>query len=490
MEAGSAYTFAELFKKQCQERPEHIAVVSPGENLALTFTSLSSRVDVLTQLLASEGVQAQDRVAVCLGNVVAFVECFLALSRLKAIAIPIDTSYSPPEIETIPSDSGASFFLLREEHTAPFAQRTYQSLGHGTLLLGRCEGDDLPEGLDDVVMMKYTSGSTGTPKGVLLTALNMAAEGQHVVSTLQLTADDKSLAVIPLYHSYGFDFCFMPMLTTGCTLVLLQSFHARSVLRALQTQAITLFPAVPFMFDLLTRIDLSGQSVDFSSLRYCISAAAPLSARTVRRFYDAFDVVIGQNYGSSEGGAISLEIRRKPGVPSTCLGKPLHGVDIHILDDDGNPVPQGEVGEVVVGGEQVSSHGYYRDPALSAKAFRAGLCFTGDLGRLDEEGRLFLSRRKKNVINFAGKKIVPQEVEAVLETLDGVQEVVVVGVEDEVSGELVKACIVASKTFTTEELVSFCQGKLAGHKIPQRWQFYTTLPRSSVGKLDMSRLKV
>lgn len=484
-----ATQFAAQFFARTIERPNHPALVVPSADISLTFQQLSEQVQSLAQDLSSQKIGPRHRVGIQLPNRTEFVVSLLALSAIGAVPVLLDTSYQTQEVETILQDSGASGFITLQSHAKSYPELTFAALdSQPGLGLSTRETSTPNDFYEDVALMKYTSGSTGIPKGVLLTGDDIVAEGANVAETLSITEEDVILAAVPLFHSYGFDFCVMPMLLKGAPLILMERFLPRPAIRILQDQKVTLFPAVPFMFDLMTRVQMDGY-VDFPSMRYCISAAAPLSARTVRRFYKAFQQVICQNYGSSEAGAITLEIRRKPGVPSTCLGKSLHRVILKILDDDGNPQLAGEVGEVVVGGPQVSTHGYYNDPALTEATFQNGYCYTGDLGYLDEQGNLFLSGRKKNLINVGGKKVSPTELEEVLREHPEVLDIAVVGVEDEVLGEVVKACVVTANEVTVEELVSYCKEKVAGYKVPQRWAFWKELPRTRVGKLDMPRLK-
>ncbi len=490
MEPSQSLSFAELLQARVEAHPEQVALVHPSDQQSLSFRELSQKVEALAIELQRQGVQPLDRVGLQLPNRVEFVVSLLALSQANAIPVLLDTSYKANEVQTILGDCGAAGVLTLASHTKSFESIVFAELeGDFSLSYGAWQRTEPEEVLQDVALFKYTSGSTGVPKGVLLSAADIVAEGTNVSQTLRVTSDDVLLGGVPLFHSYGFDFCVMPMLLTGATLVLMERFLPRPALRLLQEHKVTVFPAVPFMFDLMTRLPIEPDELELSSLRYCISAAAPLSARTVRRFYKTFQQVICQNYGSSEAGAITLEIRRRPGVPSTCLGKPLHRVILKILDEEGKPQPPGAVGEVVVGGPQVSTYGYFRDPELTASTFHEGFCYTGDLGYLDENGDLFLTGRKKNLINAGGKKVSPTEVEGVLAEHPDVQDVAVVGVEDEVLGEVVKACLVTAKEVSVEELVTFCKERLAGYKVPQKWSFWNDLPRTRVGKLDTARLK-
>lgn len=487
---SQARNFAQLLTLQVHERPHHTALRVASTDFQISYLELYRQVIALAGELTERGIFPYDRVALLLPNRVEFILSLLALSHIGAVPMLLDTSYHPQEVEEILLDGYAKGIITFEKQSSNLPSVSFSPLSMPQLSFGRHPlPADMPPMPSDVTLFKYTSGSTGVPRAVMLSAENMLSEGRNIVETLDIDSQDVILAATPLFHSYGFDFCFMPMLIAGATLVLMERFLPRPALRVLQEQRVTIFPAVPFMFDLMTRVALDPKEVDLSHVRYCISAAAPLSARTVRRFYEQFHLVICQNYGSSEAGAITLEVRKKPDVPSTCLGKPLKHVILQIVDEDDRVLPANQVGEVMVGGTQVSTHGYYRESALTEATFYNDFCYTGDLGWLDEQGNLFLSGRKKNLINVGGKKISPTEVEEVLRQHPDILDVAVVGVPDEVLGEVIKACLVTERELDREELISLCQQHLAPFKIPHRWTFWPELPRNAVGKIDTTRLK-
>jgi long-chain acyl-CoA synthetase len=478
-----------------QATPDAHAITLPGRNENWSFAALSEATEQLAGHFTNIGLAPHSRVALALPNGIGFVVALLAISQIKGIVVPIPPDALRNEAEAILEDSGASLVIAEANNQQTFSdlqptQATIQSNTGYTfdLWLAQRDGRTAEPELADVVMLKYTSGSTGIPKGVMLTASQIGQEGQNAVDTLELTQQDVILAGAALFHSYGFDFCLMPMLLTGARLVLFEKNVPTRWLRALREENVTVFPSVPRMLQLLTRVKQSEKTEPLRELRYCISATAPLSARTARRFYERFDTVICQNYGSSEAGAITLEIRRKPEVPSTCLGHALQHVVLEIRDDAGTLLPHGKEGEVWVGGGQIAK-GYYRDPALTEQYFQHDRCLTGDIGYLDQEGHLFLTGRKKHFINSGGKKISPREIESVLEQHPDIIEVAVVGVEDESLGELVKACIVSEQELTPAALIAHCQQHLASHKIPQKWQMLDSLPRTPAGKVDKARLK-
>jgi long-chain acyl-CoA synthetase len=335
------------------------------------------------------------------------------------------------------------------------------------------------------VMFQFSSGSTGTPKRIARTHLKILQELDALVNTLQETPQDRFLGVAPFSHVNGLMRTMLSSFRAGATLYP-AAFERHRVAELIERERLTVFISVPFMFITLAQTRFE-RAPDFSSLRLCVSASAPLPLKYNREFRDKFGVFIRQLYGSTETGTMSVNLGGDIENTLDSVGAPLPGVSFAIADSDDNRLSAGAVGQVLVSSPW-AIEGYDDLPELNAKVFRAGFFYTGDLGRLDTEGRLYLQGRLKFLINKGGFKIDPREVEEVLEAHPGIEQVAVVGVPTSYGDDKVKAVIVRRLPCTEVELAEFCRGKIADFKIPSVFEFREELPTSPTGKLRRALL--
>ena len=334
-------------------------------------------------------------------------------------------------------------------------------------------------------VFQYSSGSTGRPKRVPRTHQQLRVEADSLVATAAMVPDDVVFCTIPLFHTYGMGCCLLAAVRAGATLVLAADAHPfvlkrDRVLAELERERATILPAVPFTFRLFAE---APGSADLSSLRLCISAANALPRSTFVAFERKFGVPIRQMYGCTEAGAVTLNLDENPSGTVTSAGRPLQGVEVSIVDDEGAELDIGRNGEVVIRSPAMSA-GYAGKDDLNATAFREIGYFSGDRGRLDEEGRLFITGRKKLLIDVKGDKVDPIEVEDVLAVHPKVSEVVVVGVASDVAGEeLIKAVVVPRRECQERELIRYCRERLADYKVPQLVEFREEIPRNPAGKV-------
>jgi len=340
---------------------------------------------------------------------------------------------------------------------------------------------------DDTAVIIYPSGTTGNPKGVILTHRNLIANALSGRGELSDVRDEEThLAVLPLAHGYGILVSNVAFLS-GSTAVLHPRFDTTAVFAAIERYHIVGFAGVPAMFVALL-YSPDADKYDTSSLKQCVSGSAPLPVAILEGFEKKFGCKILEGYGLTEGSAAltghSLEMEQKPGS----VGKPLANVEVLVVDDNDQPVPVGEIGEVIARGPNVMK-GYYNMPEETAAAMRNGWLHTGDLGRFDKDGYLYIVGRKKDMIIRGGFNIYPVDIEEVLDKHPAVIESAVVGIPSERMGEEVKAYVVTRSPVDAEALKAYCREVLANYKTPSEIEFVDSLPRNPIGKIDKKELR-
>jgi long-chain acyl-CoA synthetase len=330
----------------------------------------------------------------------------------------------------------------------------------------------------------FSSGSTGRPKRVARTHGQLRGEADYY-DWMGIGPEDRIFCTIPLFHTYGMGCCMIAATRTGATLVLLEDpnpflLRRQRALELLEGEQITIFPGVPFNFRLLAEAPASG---DLSSLRLAFSAGTALPRPFFDAFLGRFGVPVRQLYGCTEAGTLTANMDDDPAASFESVGGPVDGVEVLVEDDEGEQVAPGTVGEIAVRSPGLTS-GYADMEELNREAFRDGFFLSGDLGKLDEDGRLTITGRKKLLIEVGGYKVDPIEVEDVVVAHPNVAEAVVVGVETKVQGEeLVKAVVVPKAEMDERDLIGFCQQRLANFKVPQVVEFREEIPKSPLGKI-------
>ena len=480
-----------------------------------------------TQLAAglrSLGIGKGDRVIVMMINSPEVLISYQAIARIGAVIIPVMPLLKGPEVHYIAENSGARAVitsavllpLLRDalvdvptmQHIIAtgietgegqageghYAVHAYKDVvAKGAAYADRYLED--PEGVslspDDTAVILYTSGTTGKPKGVVLTHRNIvsnAASGLEDVSEEEGASQEREvqLAVLPLAHSYGLVATNVGYLS-GTQGILHPRFDTTAVLSAIEHYHVNAFAGVPAMFVALLYTP-DADKYDTSSLRYCVSGAAPLPLAILEGFEKKFNCEILEGYGLSEAAPVLTshfqDIPRKIGS----VGKPIPGVELLIVDENDKPLPVGEVGEIIARGPNIMKE-YFNMPAETREALRNGWLHTGDMGRLDEDGYLYIVERKKDLIIRGGFNIYPRDVEEVLNRHPAVIESAVIGIPSERMGEEVKAFVVTSEDVDAETLKAYCREALANYKTPSEIEFVKMLPRNAVGKIDKKELR-
>lgn len=338
---------------------------------------------------------------------------------------------------------------------------------------------------DDTAVIFYTSGTTGKPKGVMLSANNVRAISEIWAQSLEITTDDRMHIVTPLFHCAA-SHCFStPTILKGGTVVIEESFSPDTTLETMEKEKVTIFFGVPAIYSILLNTPKMFE-IDVPQLRLFTYGAAPMPYELVKKVKMHFPNVKVQNlYGQTENSPGATTLKDQFALEKIgSVGEPLPYTQVKVVDEYGNALPTGQVGEIVVKGPQVMK-GYLKNEQATQLTLKDGWMYSGDLGRFDEDGLLYIVDRKKDMINRGGENVYPVEVEEVLYQMEEILEAAVVGVPHTVYGEVAKAYIVLKegRTLSSNEIVDYCKRKLAKYKVPEEIEFLDTLPRNASGKV-------
>ena len=474
--------------------PEKPALIFEGRTYS--YRELNQQVNRLANGLGAAGVGKGDRVAVFLPNIPAFVIGYFASQKLGAIVVSINSMSKKREIDYIVNDSGCKVLFttsaLREEVSAgdlPTVEKIIIAEGEAgndvdlEELIAKGSADfqciDMEPG--DPAVILYTSGTTGSPKGAMLTQMNIVSNSASAGNCSRVSEDDRLLLFLPLFHCFGQNYILNGAFSKCATVVLHRRFELAPVLDAISRQQVTMLFAVPTVYIHLLNTDTSRY--DLSSLRYCFTAAATMPREIALQWTEKFGLIAHEGYGLTESSPFATYnhyYRHKHGS----IGTPIENVEVMIADSDGNKLPLGEQGEILIRGPNVMK-GYWGKPEATEQAIRNGWLRSGDVGTMDDEGYFFITDRVKDMINAAGFNVYPNEVEQVIYQLPSVQEVAVYGVADPVRGETVHASIVLKEgmSATEESIIEYCRANMAAYKTPRKVIITGQLPKSSTGKI-------
>jgi len=492
--SGTGGLVGDLLDRASEAHGERPALVHGDERL--TYAALRERVDGVAGALAARGLGPGDPIAIVLPNVPAFAVAFFAVARLGGIVVPLNTQFKEAELDFAFRDSGVRAVITDARREAPCGSvvagwdasvQLFTADALDALAIG---GPPAPlpaqdrRGDDDMVF-QYSSGSTGRPKRVPRTHRQLCAEADSIVATAGLTPDEVIFATIPLFHTYGMGCCLLAAVRSGAALVLFEDPHPfvltrEHALSIIERERVTVFPAVPFTFRLLAE---APGAAEVGSVRLWFSAANALPRSTFDAFGTRFGAAVRQLYGCTEAGAVTINVDEDPWGTAASVGRPMRDVEVVVLGPEGETLEPGRIGEIAIRSPAMT-RGYAGMEALNRQAFSGGFFLSGDRGRLDEEGRLFITGRTKLLIDVKGDKVDPIEVEDVLAVHPKVREVVVVGVRSGVEGEeLVKAVVVPEGPCQERELVRYCRERLADYKVPQTVEFLDEIRKSPAGKV-------
>lgn len=341
---------------------------------------------------------------------------------------------------------------------------------------------------DDTAVVLYTSGTTGKPKGAMLTHKNLYSNARDVAEYLTIDANDRVVAALPMFHVFCLTVALNAPLVNGGTVLIVPKFSPEEVFRVIKEHQATIFAGVPTMYNYLLQYP-DEEAKDFSSIRFCISGGASMPVALLEKFEQRFNIRLSEGYGLSESSPVTcfnpLDRPRKAGS----IGRSITNVENKVVDENGEEVPVGQVGELIVRGPNVMK-GYYKMPEETQATIKDGWLYTGDMARMDEEEYFYIVDRKKELILVGGYNVYPREIEEVLYGHGKVSEVAVIGVPDENLGEAIIAYVVVNDDqVTREELVALCKEKLAKYKQPKEIEFLEELPKNTTGKILKRNLK-
>lgn len=488
-------TIPKYFSATVKRNSDRIAVVEGDRKV--TYGTLDLMVRSLAHFLKSRGIKKGDRVARLLPNSLEFITSFFSVVSLGAVSVPINTAYKEEEIKSYVSHSNARL-LLTEEKLKPVAEKALAGTDVPVVVIKgdkvdwSFSEDETVEAIESVVepgdeaVYLYSTGSTGKSKRVGRTHSNLTALADNYTQTVGWKETDRILFAVPLFHTYGFG-NFISAMKAGASMYVLSGFNRNKVIDLIGEEEITVFPAVPFMLDILAETYLPEHR-DFSSLRLVTSAGAPLSREIFYKFHEKFGIHPRQLYGSTETGVIAVNLSEDIENKFDSVGRPVKNVEVKVFRENGSEADVGEVGEIAVKSPSMVTN-YYGLPEETSRTFRNEYCFMGDLGKKDEEGYVYIVGRKKLFINVSGNKVDPAEVENFLLKHPKIKEAVILGVKDEHGNESVKAVVVPNGKIETKEIYDYCRDQISSFKIPRNVEFRNSIPKSPTGKVLREQLK-
>jgi fatty-acyl-CoA synthase len=463
------------------------------EGKAISYAALAAAVDARAAALAARGVGRGDRVAFLGANHPAQLVLLFACARLGAVQVPLNWRLAPPELRWILEDCGASavFALTETEALARAAAPP------GCAVLDAEEAAPAPAAPsalasgaeDDPVLLVYTSGTTGRPKGAVLDQRALLFNALNGIHLQALCAADRVLTVLPMFHVGGLNIQTTPALLAGAEVVLHRRFDAGAFLEACAAERPTLSLLVPAVMEALVAHP-GWAAADLSSLRAVGAGSSEIPLPLIAAFH-ARGIPVQQIYGATETGPIAIGQTRAEALAAPgSIGRAALHAEARIALPDGTPAPAGTAGEIEVRGPGVARFYWNAAAAATAEAFRPGGWFaTGDVGRLDEEGRFWFADRLKHVIISGGENIYPAEVERVLRTAPGVREGTVCGRPDPRWGEVPVAVVVPGPDFDAACVLRHFDGQLARFKHPRVVVTVAALPRTALGKVQLAEVR-
>lgn len=499
----------DMLLRNANKFPEKIAVVSEG--VSMTYKALNERVNRLANTLIKKGLKKGDRIGVLLHNCRQFIEVYFAAAKTGAAFCPYNNHFKQSELKDIldystprllvvdpdfldtistlrPELNSVEKYICLERSNLPFAE-DYEIL----LAQGRSGEPDVKVLEDDVLSIFFTGGTTGRPKGAMRTHRHLMSDAVASVIELRVDYDERVLITFPMYHVACEDnivrHSFMPN-----TIYIRREggFNPEQVLDYISRERISRCQFVPAMIHSLLQVP-NIHTYNLRSLRLILYAGSSMPVEILKKALAVFPCGFAQMYGQTESGPVTTVLKPEDHVLDdsekslarlASCGKPAVNYEIRIVDENDNDVPIGEVGEII-GRSEAMMIGYWQMPEETARKLKNGWLHTGDLGRFDEDGYVFVVERKDDMIISGGVNVYPREIEEILYRHPAVSEASVIGLPDEHWGEVVKAVIVPKQGahVTEAEIIDFCGKNLAGFKKPKTVDFWKELPKSPQGKI-------
>ena len=471
--------------------PDTSAVIF--EETAYSYSDVNERANRYTHALASRGVRFGDRVALLLPNVPHFIFAYFGVQKLGAVAVSINARLKPDEVKFILADSGAVAVItstelldnVPSEHRSNLVvvgQEPHNSAAADIDLMATSpEYTSRTVAADVPCAILYTSGTTGAPKGAVLSHGNVDSNVAAAIHHCGLRHGDRMLVFVPLFHCFGQNAIMNCAVACGATLVLHRQFIPSEILASVAQNRVTHFYGVPTTYIWLLNAGVA--SSDLAGVRYFFSAAAKLPLEIAQQWRDLFSRPIHEGYGLTETSPFS-SYNHESHYRLGSVGTPIRHVEMQVWDEHDQELPAGVPGEIVIRGRNVML-GYWKRHEETSAAMRGGWFHSGDIGYVDEDGYFYITDRLKDMINVSGMKVYPAEVENVLYQHAAVHEAAVYGVPDDLLGEAVWATVVIKPGYvvTAEELLAFCNERIATFKVPRVVRFDETIPKNPTGKV-------
>ena len=495
---------AHLLQQRVSSSPDKEFLFSEADERRFTYAAFAAAVERASRLLASSGVGKGDVVSLLMPNSVEYIIAYFACWKLGAIAGPVNSLLKAQELSFVIADSETKTLLVHLDYLPSIDSIRDELPGLREIIRFDDEatatkdfGDEANDAnvpadinLDTEAIIIYTSGTTGKPKGCLLTHGNLIANARQISSWLRFTKEDRLLTVMPLFHMNAVSVTTMSALHAGGSTVVSPKFSASRFWQIISDYQITSFGSVATMLSMLLTTYPEGvpKGLKTEQLRFAMCGSAPVPAEVMKRFEETFNCLVIEGYGLSESTCRSTfnppDARRRPG---SC-GMPI-GNEMRVVDDDDQEVADGELGEIVLRGDNILK-GYYRNPEATTTAFRNGWFHTGDIGFRDVEGFFYIVDRKSDMIIRGGENIYPREIDEVLYQHPAIAAAATIGVPNQLYGEEVAAFVVLKegREATTDEIISFCRASLADYKCPKSVRIVSEIPKGPTGKLLKRKL--
>lgn len=493
-----------------RENPDAEALIAG--TCRATYAKVTDAALSLAGSLSASGLRPGERVTVLTDVPFDYIVSYFGVLLAGGVFVGLNTQTSVRTLKQFLCDSETSIALTHRKFLRYFDEiadsvptlRYVAVSGSGSMSKVPClnfgemlAGDSVNPALlperdpSDLAQIIYTSGTTGKPKGVMLSHTNLVANTLSTVQYLGLTKNDRVMVVLPFFYSYGNSVLLTHIAVGGALIVNQSLLYPTIILDQMQAEKVTGFSGVPSTFALLLQ-RTAIRETSFPYLRYVTQAGGGMSPVLARELATvlpgvAIYIMYGQTEASPRLSCLAPEyLHRKPGS----IGKAIPGVTLEVLAPTGETIQPGEIGEIVASGENVML-GYWKQPEATAEVLREGRLWTGDLATIDEEGYLYIVGRRSDMIKSGAHRIAPKEIEDVLLEHNAVSEAAVIGVEDDILGESIKACVVLKESAgcMEKELLRHCSRILPGYKVPHKIEFYDKLPKTESGKIKKTELK-
>jgi long-chain acyl-CoA synthetase len=488
----------ELLESRAAENGDKTFLFSETDGRRWTYREFDAAVNRAANMLAARGIGKGDVVSLLMPNSAEYIIAYFACFKLGALAGPVNSLLKSEEIEYVVGNSESKLLLVNSEFMPMLENGKFPEIlvfDDESAVTGEFgetleEIDLAPE--DDAIII-YTSGTTGKPKGCLLTHANLIANARQIAEWMGFGESDRLLTIMPLFHMNAVSVTTMTALYAGGSTVVSPKFSASRFWQIMSDFGVTSFGSVATMLSMLLQKYPDGvpDGLKTEQLRFAMCGSAPVPAEVMKKFESTFNCLVIEGYGLSESTCRSTfnppSTERRPGSCGKSIGN-----EMAVFDEDDHPVPDGELGEIVLRGDNICK-AYFKNEEATAKAFRGGWFHTGDIGYRDADGFFYIADRKSDMIIRGGENIYPREIDELLYTHPAVSSAAVIGVPDELYGEEVAAFVVLKDGQSVDEdaLISFCRERLADYKCPKKIHFVGDIPKGPTGKLlkrELTRL--